>query len=318
MKRQLFAFILFIASPCLGMAATVYPAIDVQMTLEKVSEHVYYVQGKAGIATDNKGFISNAAVVISTNSVLVFDALGSPSLAAKLVEQIRQLTAKPITTVFISHYHADHIYGLQVLKEQGATIYAPKGAERYYNSEFSDARLNERRKSLSPWINKDTRVVKPDQLLEGDQEFKLDDLTMDVIQFGSAHSDSDLALYIKQDDVLLSGDLIFTGRIPFVGGNEIENWIAKIDYLAKIPAKQIVPGHGGVFTSLEQGADLTRSYLILLRDSMNAAVDDLMSFEDAYSAVDWRRFHKLPAFERANRGNAYRVFLASEAKSLSK
>lgn len=90
-----------------------------------MSKHVYYVMGKAGIATDNQGFISNAGFVITDEGVVIFDALGTPSLAAALLERIRKITDKPIKRVVMSHYHADHIYGLQVFKEAGATIYAP-------------------------------------------------------------------------------------------------------------------------------------------------------------------------------------------------
>ncbi|MBL7000375.1 MAG: hypothetical protein ISR73_10975, partial [Gammaproteobacteria bacterium] len=37
-----------------------YPRSTVSMELHKVSEHVYFVQGATGVATDNQGFISNA------------------------------------------------------------------------------------------------------------------------------------------------------------------------------------------------------------------------------------------------------------------
>ncbi|MCF7976699.1 MAG: hypothetical protein K9L82_01530, partial [Chromatiaceae bacterium] len=47
--------------------------IDIEMSLKRVSEHVYYVQGMAGIATDNKGFISNAAAIVTDDGVILVD-----------------------------------------------------------------------------------------------------------------------------------------------------------------------------------------------------------------------------------------------------
>ena len=65
---------------------------------------------------------------MTTEGVVVVDALGSPELARKLLQEIRKITKKPIHTVVLTHYHADHIYGLQVFKEAGARIVAHAAA----------------------------------------------------------------------------------------------------------------------------------------------------------------------------------------------
>ena len=49
---------------------------------------------------------------------------------------------------------------------------------------------------------------------------------------------------------------------------------------------------------------------------MGAAVDELEDFASAYDAADWSRFENLPAFDAANRRNAYQVFLSMEAEAL--
>lgn len=292
-----------------------YPPATVSMKLKQVSPHVYYAQGQAGIATENQGFISNSGVIITNDGVIIFDALGSPSLAQVLINEIRAITDKPIRKVFISHYHADHIYGTQVFKDLGAEVYAPSGAMQYMNSEVATSRLNERRKSLAPWVDADTHLVTPDHLVSNDMQFEFGGLNFKVIHFGSAHSHGDLSLYVAEDKTILTGDLVFTGRIPFVGGNEIDNWIQKIDVIANVDASVAIPGHGEAFTDKQKGLKLTRDYLVLLRDSMLNAVSEMTSFADAYAAVDWSQFEHLPAFEQGNRGNAYRIYLAFEAKS---
>jgi glyoxylase-like metal-dependent hydrolase (beta-lactamase superfamily II) len=105
-----------------------YAESEVDMQLKQITQDIYYVEGIPGIATDNEGFISNAGFVVTGEGVIVFDALGTPSLAKNLVKLIKSVTDQPITRVIVSHYHADHIYGLQVFEEGGATIYAPDGA----------------------------------------------------------------------------------------------------------------------------------------------------------------------------------------------
>lgn len=68
----------------------------------------------------NEGFMSNAGFVVTDEGVVVFDTLGTAVLGQKLVDAIRTVTLKPIKRVIVSHYHADHIYGLQVFQDLGA------------------------------------------------------------------------------------------------------------------------------------------------------------------------------------------------------
>jgi len=58
-----------------------------------------------------------------------------------MLSEIRKVTDKPIKLVIVSHYHADHIYGLQVFKAQGAQIWAPKGVWDYLDSETAETLL---------------------------------------------------------------------------------------------------------------------------------------------------------------------------------
>jgi hypothetical protein len=45
-------------------------------------------------------------------------------------------------------------------------------------------------------------------------------------------------------------------------------------------------------------------------------VEELQDFASAYDAADWSRFQDLPAFDAANRRNAYQVYLSMEAEAL--
>jgi len=291
-----------------------YPPVDVNMELKQVGEHSWYVQGANGIATDNKGFISNAGVVITDEGVVVFDALGSPSLAWKLVQEIRKLTDKPIVKVVMSHYHADHIYGLQVFKELGAEIIAPDGVYEYIDSDGAKERLEERQMSLDPWVNDKTVIVKPDTILDKGERFRVGNIDFTINVIGPAHSDADLTLYVENDRVLFSGDIIFEGRVPFLGNKNTKRWLESLQKLQTEKLKALVPGHGPAAKEPAKALTLTRDYLAFMREKMAAAVEDLTEFDEAYKAVDWSRYKGLPAFNEANRKNAVQVYLSLEAE----
>ena len=319
--RSLFLFHLLILSAVFGAASAragevVYPPIGVDMPLKQVSRHVYYVEGTPGAATDNEGFISNAAFVVTGAGVVVFDALGSPSLANAMLAKIRSVTEEPIVRVIVSHYHADHIYGLQVFEDLGAEILAPAGAEAYLASENAQERLEERRFTLDPWVNETTRLVHPDRYLSEGTNFRLGDVEFILTMVGAAHSDGDLTLYVEPDRVLLSGDVIFEGRVPFLGDANTRHWLKVLERMEREQVVALVPGHGAADTDPNADIGMTRRYLAFLREQMGRAVEEFIPFDEVYKSTDWSGFEDLPAFAEANRRNAYQVYLSMEAEVL--
>ena len=291
-------------------------AASVNMELQQVSEHVWFVQGVAGVATDNQGFVSNAGFIVTGAGVVVFDALGSPALGRLLLEKIRTITNEPVVRVIVSHYHADHIYGLQVFEDLDADILAPAGADDYLASDAAKERLQERRFTLAPWVNENTRLVYPDQYLQEGKQFRLGDVGFVVTVVGNAHSDGDLTLYVEPDRVLFSGDIIFEGRLPYLGDANTRLWVQVLERMEREQLVALVPGHGGVAKDPNEAIGQTRRYLVFLREEMKDAVEDFVPFKEAYDAIDWSDYKDLPAFEAANRRNAYQVYLSLEAEML--
>lgn len=64
-------------------------------------------------SAENRGHTSNAGFVTTREGVVVFDALGTPTLGQELLDAIRRVTREPVRRVVVSHYHADHFYGQQ-------------------------------------------------------------------------------------------------------------------------------------------------------------------------------------------------------------
>jgi glyoxylase-like metal-dependent hydrolase (beta-lactamase superfamily II) len=310
-------FVLLIAAVFLSapVVAAEFAETDVAMDLQQVSPHVYFVQGAAGVATDNEGFVSNAGVVVTDAGVVVFDALGTPSLADKLLGKIREVTDQPVVRVIVSHYHADHIYGLQVFKAQGADVWAPAGARKYLDSPNAAARLEERRVSLYPWVDENTRLVEPDHIVQATERFTLGGIDFTLTPVGAAHSDGDMTLYVEPDRVLFSGDIIFEGRIPFMGDANSKHWLQVLERMEDRKLVALVPGHGGAARDPGGAIGGMRRYLAYLRETMGAAVADLVPFDEVYSATDWSEFEDMPAFAEANRRNAYQVYLSMEAEA---
>ena len=293
--------------------------VTVPVTPIQVSPHCYYVHGRSGEASHaNQGYNSNAGFVATEEGVVVFDALGTPPLGAALVDAIRAVTDKPIKRVIVSHYHADHVYGLQALKTAGAEVWAHADAKPDLASEAPQLRLQERRVSLAPWVDESARIVEPDLWIDGDTAFRLGGLTFDVYHVGPAHTPEDLALVVVEEGVFFAGDLMFGGRVPFVGDADSKAWLAAIDKLERYRPKVLVGGHGDASFDATRDLALTRDYLLYLREKMGEAVEEFLPFDEAYARTDWSRFSHLPAFEAANRRNAYNTYLLMEREALAR
>ena len=297
---------------CLACTGWAQPAL----VAEQVAPSAWYVQGMSALGSpQNRNFISNAGFVATDDGVVAIDALGSPQLAREFMHEIRRVTGKAVTHVIVTHYHADHIYGLQEFRKRGARILAHRRAQEYLSSDTASGRLAASRVDLAPWIDEQTQLVTPDEWLDGARELVLGGVKLQVRPVGPAHTPEDLVVFLPAERVLFAGDMVFRGRIPFVGQADSRQWVAALDQLLALQPAVLLPGHGALSTAAREDLQLTRDYLAYLRESMGAAARDMEPFEEAYRRTDWSRFEQLPLFRAANRMNAYNTYLLMERET---
>ena len=234
MKHQVFGALIIVSSSfhlsiaCSEEVADYAPLIR-PLLIEKVpNSQIFYSIGSPGIpGMENQGNTSNAGFVITSDGVVVFDALGMPSLGWALLQEIRKRTNLPVKYVVTSHYHADHIYGLQAFKDHtDAPIVAQDRAFKYNeNEETSDERaaerLGQRRSALEPWVNDETRVVMPDITFNDRVTIGMSKTKFSLIYTGPAHSGSDIMMLVQPDGLLFAGDIVQNGRIPFMNSDDV-------------------------------------------------------------------------------------------------
>ena len=255
----------------------------------------------------------------------MFDTLGTPSLGHALLQKIRAVTDKPVKHVVISHYHADHIYGLQAFRDESeATIIAQSKALDYTaagntDDEASELRFAQRREALAPWVNTDTRIVLPGIVFRVAAEIRLGAHQFQLVYVGPAHSMSDLMMLVLPERVLFAGDIVQNGRIPFMASAAVNtrNWLAGLQEVSALEPRFIIPGHGRPATGAAEAISFTDTYIRFVRRAMGDAVAQWTEFDAAYRTSDWGPYRTVPAFGASNRGNAYRVYIEIEAETLA-
>lgn len=307
----------FVALFACFAAAADYPAITSRVVPLQVTPRVYYVQGQPGVASAaNEGFNSNAGFVVTDEGVVVIDALGTPALGNALLQAIRGVTSKPVKRVILTHYHADHFYGLEALKAAGADVWAHRLALEYLDSGEAERRREQRARDLFPWVDDSMKIIRADRWLDEHTEFALGGVRFEIHHLGPAHSPEDVIVVVPQEGVIFSGDILFAGRIPFVGQADSKLWLERIDRLLELKPRVMITGHGDLSRDPPRDLALTRDYLLYLRATMGKAVEDFVPFDEAYAKADWSRFSKVPLFDAANRVNAYGTYLLMERELL--
>lgn len=294
---------------------TVYASDDLILKPIQVAPHTYFVQGLAEMGNSkNQNFISNAGFVITPKGVVVVDALGSPVLAKKLIAEIKKITPQKVVAVIVTHYHADHVYGLQEFRKIGAKIYAQGEGRNYISSETAKQRLIASRVDFAPWVNASTKLMGADVWIDQSYTLTVGGIEFKIGRVGPAHAPEDLIIYVPSEKVLFAGDLVFRGRIPFVGNADSRGWLHALDEIQGLNPSTVIPGHGAYSTNPTEDISFTREYLKYLRESMTKSAINMDPFEEAYQQADWSEYEGMPLFRAANRMNAYNVYLSIQAE----
>jgi glyoxylase-like metal-dependent hydrolase (beta-lactamase superfamily II) len=309
--RYVFIYLLLAISVLSSTSSHAQEPELITLTPKQISSSVWYVEGSTALGSvQNKNFISNAAFVVSAQGVVVIDALGSPALAEALIRAISKITPKKINAVIVTHYHADHIYGLQAFQKIGAKIISHPAAKEYLNSETARQRLFASRAELAPWVDENTKLLEADTWISSETKLNIAGVDMLIKPVGPAHTPEDLVVFIPEDKVLFTGDLLFRGRLPFIGPTaDTGAWIQALGSFLDFKATVAISGHGSVSENADADIKFLHDYLSYLRKMMRKAVDELELFDEAYEAIDWQQFEHVPMFKFANRMNAYNTYL---------
>lgn len=263
----------------------------------EIAPETYFFYGNvAEVDENNRGFNGNAGFVVTEDSVVVIDSLGSPRLGQRMIKTIKTVTDKPIKYLIITHNHPDHAYGAIAFKKQkGVTVIGHQGTMKYIESDRIEHSINYR----NTFIEEDMHgfsAVKPDLLIGGEpytkQTLSTGGKTFDIYNTGTHHSFGDLVIHQREDNIVWISDLAFNNRVTYMADGSSEQAIAAQTWLLETfkDAKLMIPGHGSVQTAPFPMVSKTQSYMQRLRKDVTTAIEneqDLQTTIDNTEYADW-------------------------------
>ena len=226
-----------------------------RISFDKLSENAYAYTAEGD---------PNTGIVVGDDAVLVIDTQATPVMAQDVIRRIREVSDKPIRYVVLSHYHAVRVLG--------ASAY---GAEHIIASEDTRDLIVERGEAdMKSEIERFPRLFRavesvpgltwPTITFKGEMTLWLGKLEVRIMQLGRGHTKGDTVVWLPQQKILFSGDLVEYGATPYAGDAYFSDWPATLDRLAAFKLEKLVPGRGAALTTPEQvqaGLAATRAFV---------------------------------------------------------
>jgi glyoxylase-like metal-dependent hydrolase (beta-lactamase superfamily II) len=208
---------------------------DKVISFDRLSDHAYAYTAQGD---------PNTGVVIGDTAVMVIDTQATPVMAQDVIRCVRSVTDKPIRYVVLSHYHAVRVLG--------ASAY---GAEHIIASRDTHQLIAERGEAdMKSEIERFPRLFRAAESLSGltwptlvfEQSLRLwlGSLEVQILQLGRGHTRGDTVVWLPEERILFSGDLVEYDATPYAGDCYFEDWPATLDALATLAPSKLVPGRG--------------------------------------------------------------------------
>ncbi|WP_244159394.1 MBL fold metallo-hydrolase [Paenibacillus polysaccharolyticus] len=274
--------------------------------LKYVTDHVI-----AAIAVPGTGSLGNATIINLGDATMVVDTFLTPQAASDLKEAATSITGKPVTYVVNTHWHSDHTSGNQVFVPEALIISTT--ATREIMDTFSRQRIaqyrenteqmnqaihqqeiqlqqetDEKLKREMAWDNASDREfmqMLPDLVhtvptITFDQQLVIhgSQCSVQILTLGGGHTQSDTILYIPEEKIVITGDLVLSKHHPVLANANPQEWRRILEQIEQLGVETIIPGHGDV-CSLQELHDV-KGYIQDMLALVTEAVKTKQSIDD--------------------------------------
>jgi glyoxylase-like metal-dependent hydrolase (beta-lactamase superfamily II) len=299
--------------------------VEKKISFDRLSAHAYAYTAEGD---------PNTGIVIGDDAVMVIDTQATPVMAQDVIRRIREVTDKPIRYVVLSHYHAVRVLGASgyrpehVIASRDTWDLIVERGEQDMKSEI------ERFPRLFRAVESVPGLTWPTLVFEQRLTLWLGKLQVDIMQLGRGHTKGDTVVWLPQEKILFSGDLVEYDATPYTGDAYLTDWPATLDAIARLQPEQLVPGRGATLqtkAAVAAGLEGTRAFVtemfaVVKRGA--AAGKDLRSvYRETYAALQpkfghWVIFdHCLPfdvtrAYDEATQFRDPRIWTAERDREM--
>ncbi len=199
--------------------------------------------------------VPNIGIILGTDAALVVDTGLGPANGERVLDLARHLAGKRRLLLTLTHFHPEHGYGAQVFRPDATIIYnRAQRDELQEKGERYVALFRARQSRAAAEALDGTRIVMPHFVYEGPSaEIDLGGRTVQLHNWGLAHTRGDQVVVLPQERIMFAGDLIEERMFPIFPwfppqDQEINGarWAEALDDFRRFDPVVVVPGHGDI------------------------------------------------------------------------
>lgn len=285
---------------------------DYHLAPQEIAPGVHVFIGlREDFSPTNGGNIVNTGFIVGSTGVIVIDTGPSRRYGEQMLAAIRRVTPLPVVLTVNTHHHPDHFLGNQAFP--AATLAALP--ETQHGIRKDGEAFNENLYRMAgDWMEGTERVAPTQALAAGRRTVGGRDIEIVALD---GHTPADLVLIDHASGTVFAGDLLFHDRAATTPHANVAHWLAALTRLEALPARQWVPGHGGV-TRDNAAIAQTRDYLEWVAGTMRDGAEAGLDMTEMLARPIPARFRGLAEVEREYRRSVVHLFPAAEQAVLEK
>jgi glyoxylase-like metal-dependent hydrolase (beta-lactamase superfamily II) len=247
-------------------------------------------------------FWTNSVIIEGEHEVMLVDAQLTKTNAERVLEEI-QKTKKPLSIIYISHEHADHFLGLEVIREAypGVRIIANSAVVDRINNVYQE-KIDKWKKILGSGAT--SQVVAIEKFDANFIEFE--DSKIELLKNIQGDTDENTMLWIPEQRILISGDVVFNNMHVYTAETDSKargKWLNSLRRIRELKPSVVIPGHSKVGAPLDASTavDFTENYLLVFEEELKKAKDPdslIKAMKERFPSADL-----LLAIERGAKAN---------------
>ena len=276
------------------------------LEIQPVAENVWALVGPME-QRDPANLANNATfgVVVTPDGVVLMDPGGSWKGAKMIDAAIDTFTDQPVAYVIDTGGQDHRWLGNSYWQAQGATVIASEAAVTDHK-----ARGSLQMSALSQFLGDGLDGTEPsyaDVTFAADYMLDFGGLSFKIMHRGAAHTPGDSFVWLKDREVMFTGDIVYVERILGNGpAHNTKSWVAVFEAMAAFAPAHVVPGHGHA-TDLATARDDSYDYLVNMRRQIGTLIDEGGDIMDA-PGIDQSAWAYLAQFESLAGSNAQATY----------